>query len=58
MTGLVTMNNGSRAIGRASTSGMPWTIWSLRDRRHRTAYAPSESDRFYHDPLEAEERKK
>lgn len=46
MTGSVTMSNGSRAIGRASTSGMPWTIWSLRDRRHRTAYAPSESDCF------------
>lgn len=43
MTGSVTMSNGSRAIGRASTNGMPWTIWSPRDRRHRIAYAPSES---------------
>lgn len=40
-------------IGRASTSGMLWIIWSPRDRRHRTAYAPSESDRFYHDPFES-----
>lgn len=42
-TGSATMSNESRAIGRASTSGMPWTISSLRDRRRRTAYAPSES---------------
>lgn len=43
MTGSTTMSNESRAIGRASTSGTPWTIWSPRDRRHRTAYAPSKS---------------
>lgn len=51
MTGSVTMSNGSRAIARASTSGMPWTIWSPKDHRHRTAYAPSEFGHFYDDLL-------
>lgn len=46
MIGSVTMSNASRAIGRASTNGMPWTIWSPRDHRHRIAYAPSESNSY------------
>lgn len=40
--GSVTMSNESKATGRVSTNGTPWTIWSLRDHRHQTAYAPSE----------------